>query len=75
MGDSCNKKSFWCVFSSIVQPVSLLVLAACAVAFVAGRPTPPEGGRGSRIAERGDGPRADRPGKPHAAPEGGSQKD
>lgn len=56
MPDTCSKKSFWCMFSSIVQPVSLLIIAACAVTFVANRPTPPEGGRGPRIAERGERP-------------------
>lgn len=64
MSDTCNKKSFWCAFNSIVQPLSLLVIAGCAVAFTTftvNRPVPPEGGRGPRITERGDGPRGERP--------------
>lgn len=59
MSDTCNKKSFWCAFSSVVQPLSLLVIAGCAVAFTAfslNRPVSPEGGRGPRIAERGERP-------------------
>lgn len=83
MSDTCNKKSFWCAFNSIVQPLSLLVIAGCAVAFTTftvNRPVSPEGPqgpRGPRFVERGE--RGDRPAKAPAPPAvdggGGSQKD